>query len=81
MYYGARYYDAGLGRFISADTIVPSAGNPQSLNRYAYVLNNPLKYTDPTGHCQFGQDDQGNEIITKTDCTVEDFEALKCLSE
>jgi len=30
---------------------VPSAGNPQSLNRYAYVLNNPLKYTDPSGHC------------------------------
>ena len=50
MYYGARYYDAGLGRFISADTIVPSAGNPQSLNRYAYVYNNPLRYIDPTGH-------------------------------
>jgi len=31
MYYGARYYDAALGRFVSADTIVPSAGNPQSL--------------------------------------------------
>jgi len=51
MYYGARYYDAALGRFISADTIVPSAGNPQSLNRYAYGLNNPVKYTDPSGHC------------------------------
>jgi len=51
MYYGARYYDAGLGRFISADTIVPSAGNPQSLNRYSYVGNNPVRYTDPNGHC------------------------------
>jgi len=51
MYYGARYYDATLGRFVSADTIVPSAGNPQSLNRYAYVLNNPLRYKDPSGHC------------------------------
>jgi hypothetical protein len=39
-----------LGRFISADTIVPSPGNPQSLNRYAYTQNNPLKYTDPSGH-------------------------------
>ena len=39
-----------LGRFLSADTIVPSPGNPQSLNRYAYGLNNPLKYVDPSGH-------------------------------
>lgn len=52
MYYGARYYDAQVGRFISADTIVPSAGNPQSLNRYAYALNNPLRYTDPSGHME-----------------------------
>jgi hypothetical protein len=39
-----------LGRFLSADTIVPSPGNPQALNRYAYTQNNPLKYTDPSGH-------------------------------
>jgi len=32
-----------------ADTIVPYIFNPQSLNRYAYVLNNPLRYTDPDG--------------------------------
>ncbi|MBI4267637.1 MAG: hypothetical protein HY662_02515 [Chloroflexi bacterium] len=43
-------YDQGLGRFISADTIIPSYLNPQSLNRYTYVYNNPLKYIDPTGH-------------------------------
>jgi RHS repeat-associated protein len=49
-YYNARYYDPGIGRFISADTIVPNPANPQSLNRYSYCLNNPLKYTDPTGH-------------------------------
>jgi hypothetical protein len=46
----ARYYDPALGRFISADTIVPEPGNPQDFNRYAYVRNNPLTYTDPTGH-------------------------------
>jgi RHS repeat-associated protein len=51
-YYGARYYDPALGRFIQADTIVPEPGNPQALNRYSYVLNNPLKYTDPTGHME-----------------------------
>jgi hypothetical protein len=50
MYYRARYYHPALGRFVQADTIVPDPANPQSLNRYAYVLNNPLRYVDPTGH-------------------------------
>lgn len=49
-FYNARWYDGKLGRFVSADSIVPSPGNPQSFNRYAYVLNNPLKYNDPSGH-------------------------------
>jgi hypothetical protein len=44
------YYDPGLGRFIQPDTIIPDLSNPQSYNRYSYVLNNPLRYTDPTGH-------------------------------
>jgi RHS repeat-associated protein len=48
-YYGARYYDATIGRFISADTIIPNPANPQSYNRYSYCLNNPLKYIDPSG--------------------------------
>ncbi len=46
----ARYYDATIGRFISPDTIVPNPANPQSLNRYSYCYNNPLKYIDPSGH-------------------------------
>jgi RHS repeat-associated protein len=50
MYYGARYYEPALGRFISADTIVPEPGNPQDLNRYTYVRNNPLRYIDATGY-------------------------------
>ena len=49
-YYGARYYDPVLGRFIQPDTIVPDPFNPQSLNRYSYTDNNPINYTDPTGH-------------------------------
>ncbi|MEN8615485.1 RHS repeat-associated core domain-containing protein, partial [Dehalogenimonas sp. THU2] len=52
-YYGARYYDPAIGRFISADTIVPDFMNPQAFNRYSYCYNNPLKYTDPTGHWTF----------------------------
>ena len=47
--YGARWYDPLTGRFLQPDTIVPEPFNPQSLNRYAYCLNNPIKYTDPTG--------------------------------
>jgi len=49
-FYNARYYDPTLGRFISQDSIVPSAMDPQALNRYAYVRNNPLTLVDPTGH-------------------------------
>jgi hypothetical protein len=47
---GVRWYDAQLGRWISADTIVPDLANSQSLNRFAYVGNNPVLYVDPNGH-------------------------------
>jgi len=50
MHYGARFYSPRLGRFISADTVVPEPGEPQALNRYAYATNNPLRFVDPTGH-------------------------------
>jgi RHS repeat-associated protein len=50
MYYRARYYDPQVGRFAAADTIVPNPGNPQDLNRYTYVGNNPVNGTDPSGH-------------------------------
>ncbi len=46
----ARVYDPELGRFLSADTYVQDPGDSQSYNRYSYVRNNPLKYTDPSGH-------------------------------
>ena len=48
--YRSRWYDPVLGKFVQADTIVPEPGDPQSLNRYAYTLNNPVKYNDPSGH-------------------------------
>ncbi len=40
-YYGARYYDPALGRFTTPDSIVQNLYDPQMLNRYAYVRNNP----------------------------------------
>lgn len=46
----ARIYDSDIGRFTSADTYIQAPHNSQSYNRYSYVLNNPLIYTDPTGH-------------------------------
>ncbi len=49
-YYGGRYYDPELARFISPDMFVPQPDNPQSLNRYSYVINNPQRHIDPSGH-------------------------------
>jgi RHS repeat-associated protein len=69
-YYGARYYDPTMGRFISADSLIPQPANPQSLNRYSYVLNNPLKYADPTGHAG---DDPNDDWVGWGENTPESF--------
>ena len=54
-YYGARWYDPALGRFVSPDTIVPlESQGVQAWDRYAYVRNSPVNYTDPTGHVVCG---------------------------
>ncbi|MCO7224203.1 RHS repeat domain-containing protein [Pleionea sp. CnH1-48] len=64
MYYNARYYNPSLGRFISADTVVPVGGAiSQSLNRYSYVNNSPIMYNDPTGHFWEVVDEIGGAII------------------
>ncbi|WP_420347318.1 RHS repeat-associated core domain-containing protein [Pelagibius sp.] len=44
-----RVYDPTLGRFLSADPFVQAPETTQGFNRYAYVSNNPLSYTDPSG--------------------------------
>ncbi len=59
-YFGARYYGSALGRFTGPDSVgdgldpvpIPWADfeNPQSLNLYGYVRNNPLANTDADGH-------------------------------
>jgi RHS repeat-associated protein len=46
---GGRIYDAALGRVLQADPFVQEPTNSQSFNRYTYVFNNPLSYTDPSG--------------------------------
>ena len=46
----ARIYDPYLGRFLSADPVLPDPYDMQAFNRYSYVLGNPLKYIDPTGN-------------------------------
>jgi RHS repeat-associated protein len=51
-YFGARYYASSMGRFLSPDPILQNdlrLINPQRWNKYAYVINNPLILTDPTG--------------------------------
>ena len=48
-YFGARYYDPLIGRFMSVDPAEPNPNNLHSLNRYAYANNNPYKYVDPDG--------------------------------
>jgi hypothetical protein len=65
-------YDPTLGLFVSADSLIPEPADPKQFNRYSYAANNPLRYTDPSGHCHF--DKNGN--IDKWDCRVEDFDQM-----
>ncbi len=47
---GGRMYDPVVARFLSCDNFVQEPTNSQNFNRYSYCLNNPLKYTDPSGN-------------------------------
>ena len=66
-YYNARYYNPNVRRFTQADTIIPDLYNPQTLNRYSYVTNNPLRYTDPSGH---GPEALGACVLGPVGCGV-----------
>ncbi len=48
-HHGARWYLPGVGIFTQPDPLGPDRRNPQRLNHYSYVLNNPLRFADPTG--------------------------------
>jgi RHS repeat-associated protein len=53
-FYGARWYDAALGRFTSPDSIIPAQQGVMGNDRYAYVNNSPINFIDPSGH--YGKD-------------------------
>ncbi|EMY03511.1 RHS repeat-associated core domain protein [Leptospira interrogans str. 2002000626] len=50
-FYNARFYDPGIARFTSADTIIDGELDTQGWNRFSYVKGNPIGAKDPTGHC------------------------------
>ena len=52
--FGARVYLPSIGRFMTADTIIPDPSSGQSWNRYSFVQNNPLGFTDPSGNNEVG---------------------------
>jgi RHS repeat-associated protein len=85
-YFGARYYASSMGRFMSPDPTGGRLANPQTLNRYAYVVNNPLSFVDPTGlwHCTWNavsgngsdaDDTEANGGASQSDCFSQGGEA------
>jgi RHS repeat-associated protein len=54
LYLNARYYAPRNARFLQRDSVFGSDADPASLNRYAYARNNPMVFTDPTGHQVYG---------------------------
>jgi RHS repeat-associated protein len=67
-YYGARYHNPSIGRFMSPDPAGADPTDPQSWNRYAYVLNNPIKYIDPDGSMECSVIPEGVETSPSGTC-------------
>ena len=66
---------------MSADTIVPNFSNPQSLNRYTYVLNSPLALTDPSGHCAYGGYDHYSHTPIRSEDDLHCWETFDDIDE
>jgi RHS repeat-associated protein len=78
-YMHARYYAAMPGRFLSVDPVVDiktNLTNPQGWNRYSYVRNNPLRWTDPTGNV-IAYDDAFRKRVKTDETFRKAFEAWK----
>ncbi len=58
-YLNCRMYDPAIARFLQEDTYRGQANDPLSLNLYSYCVNNPIRYTDPTGHKIDRREDDG----------------------
>jgi hypothetical protein len=69
MFYNARWYDPYLNQFTQPDSIVPDQYNSLDWNRYAYTRYNPIKYSDPSGHCSVHQGTFDGTL----DCTAKDI--------
>jgi RHS repeat-associated protein len=67
----ARYYSWAGGRFQSPDSVAGSTFNPQTLNLYVYVWNNPLRHTDPTGLVVSWEDSKKKCKQDDTDCRTD----------
>ena len=63
VYMQARYYDPAIGRFLSVDPVAPSAGDEDSINRYAYAENNPVRNIDPDGRVVHSLNHDNNKKI------------------
>ena len=63
-YYNARYYDPENARFLTQDTYRGENDQPDTLHLYAYCKNNPINYTDPTGHFAFAIPIIGGVVIS-----------------
>ncbi|MCK4667646.1 hypothetical protein KAU33_12900, partial [Candidatus Dependentiae bacterium] len=72
-YFNARYLDTKLGRFMKADMVIGNIKNPQSLNRWVYCYNNPIKYVDPSGNVVRKHQHTGGSggMITSVNDTLE----------
>ena len=66
-YYGARWIDPVLGRWIQPDSLIPDPGNPLDWDRFSYVRNNPVRNVDPSGHrtCNAKQAKTGDETCNQ----------------
>jgi RHS repeat-associated protein len=79
-YYGARWYDTTLGRFAQADTNIPSHQGAQGWDRYADVNNNPIQFTDSTGHWVETAFDVLSLAMTINDIRNEGFTLMNTIS-